>query len=533
MSERWTVHQGDALALLRAMETHSVDAVVCDPPAGIGFMNAEWDKDKGGRDSWIAWLAEIFTEVRRVAKPGAHALVWSLPRTSHWTAFGVENAEWVLRDQLLHLFATGFPKNHRIDLALDKAAGAEREIGGLTNTKCSYFPGECLGHGRSENDPLGVTKHALPSLPATAAPQQWQGWGSALKPSAENWWLARAPLSEDTLAANVVRWGTGALHIDACRIGYASDEDMAAAAAAAAQRACRDQNENRLGYGRFEDGPGSLAGFYEKQALGRWPAHLLLSHAEECEKIGTVKVRGHKGYPGGPGGSSSQLTQRGMKSTRTEAWAGHADVDGAETVEEWRCVDGCPVRLLDEQSGDRPGMSGGGAHKPGYAGGMFGGIDSPGTSRGDSGGASRFFFCAKPTTAERELGLEDFIPRRVNDGRETEIDNPYQRGETQRKNIHTTVKSVALMRWLVRLITPPGGLVLDPFAGSGTTGIAAMLEGHRFVGCELDEEHARIARARIGFAATNPKAFDPEARRTAKKPDERQMGLFGFGGVPK
>lgn len=123
----WTVHHADALAALREMETHSVDAIVTDPPAGIAFMNAEWDKDKGGRDAWIAWLAEVFTEARRVVKPGAHALVWALPRTSHWTAFGLENAGWTLRDRVSHLFGTGFPKSRDV-FRLDILPDIERQL---------------------------------------------------------------------------------------------------------------------------------------------------------------------------------------------------------------------------------------------------------------------------------------------------------------------------------------------------------------------------------------------------------------------
>jgi site-specific DNA-methyltransferase (adenine-specific) len=395
---RWTLHHGDALATLRTMPTASVDAIVTDPPAGIAFMNAEWDKDKGGRDAWIAWLAEVFTEARRVAKPGTHALVWALPRTSHWTATGLENAGWELRDRVAHFFGTGFPKSHNLD-------------------------------------------------------GEWDGWGTALKPAVEDWHLARAPFA-GTVAANVAVHGTGALHIDACRIAASARPLIVSGTGTASP------SDGWGGIGLGSRAAGSTD-------VGRWPAHLVLD--EEA------------------------------------------------------------AALLDEQSGDCPGMSGGGEGDRELS--MFGigGVTKPETVRGDSGGASRFFFCAKPSTAEREMGLDGFVSTTVDDGRAITNDTAYQRGATQRRNIHPTVKSVALMRWLMRLITPPNGLVLDLFTGSGTTGIAAMCEGFCFVGCEAEAPFAAIARARIAFAAANPRAFDPETAKPAKA-DPRQADLFGRTG---
>ena len=276
--------------------------------------------------------------------------------------------------------------------------------------------------------------------PALAA---LDGWGTALKPAVEDWYLARAPMSEKTVAANVARWGTGALAIDACRIG-------------------------------IDGGTGG----------GRWPAHLLLSHSPGC-------------------------TQE----------------DGTETIERWECVAGCAVAVLDAQSGITKTNGGGGRISMGYNGAA---CERVAISRsGDSGGASRFFYCSKPSTVEREMGLDDFTPATTDDGRETVNDTAYQRGATKRRNVHPTVKSVALMRWLMRLITPPGGVVLDLFAGSGTTGIAAMCERFRFVGVEAEAEFARIARARIAYAAANPRAFDPSGPSKAVPVDQRQITFIG------
>ena len=179
--------------------------------------------------------------------------------------------------------------------------------------------------------------------------------------------------------------------------------------------------------------------------------------------------------------------------------------------------------LLDAQSGDRPGMSGGGIHTS--SGGMFGAIDgNEGHLRGDSGGASRFFFCAKACRAEREAGLEHLEPIRRSDGRGKDIENPRLR-TTARRNHHPTVKPIALMRWLCRLVTPPGGLIVDPFTGSGTTGIAASVEGFSFAGCELSEEFARIARERIAYFVGRPDMADA-AEVASRNAERRQMELF-------
>ena len=188
---------GDALAVLPMLAANSVDAVVTDPPAGIGFMSAAWDHNKGGRAAWITWMTQIATECFRCLKPGGHALVWALPRTSHWTAMAWEDAGFEVRDCVYHLFAQGFPKSLNISKALDAMAGAEREAGTQYIAPDGRSRGIDLG---IQNGSFGAGKthyvaEKLVTTPATDTAKQWDGWGSALKPAAECWWLLRKPLN--------------------------------------------------------------------------------------------------------------------------------------------------------------------------------------------------------------------------------------------------------------------------------------------------------------------------------------------------
>lgn len=345
-TDRAALVVGDAQVLLATIGSGTIDALVTDPPAGIGFMGKDWDGDKGGRDQWVAWLASVMCEALRVLKPGAHALVWALPRTSHWTATALEDAGFEVRDVVMHLFGTGFPKS-------------------LTS------------------------KTGMP-----------EGQGTALKPAAEHWLLCRKPLV-GTVARNVAAYGTGGLNIDGCRIAHASEADKASATP-----------QGKVIRNNFAPGE-ARAGVETSRpdtSLGRWPAHLTLD--EEAAAL-------------------------------LDAQSGHLHARGNRTAKVQRIAPS-PVGILAGmervESGDP----------------------------GDSGGASRFFYCAKPSRKERGKG-----------------------------NMHPTVKPVALMRWLCRLVTPPGGTILDPFAGSGTTGEAALVEGFGFIGFEQSDEYAVVAKSRL------------------------------------
>ncbi len=404
----------DCLEALVQLDDDCIDSLVTDPPAGISFMGKDWDSDKGGSAEWIAWMTDVAKECLRVMKPGAHGFVWAIPRTSHWTATALELAGFEIRDVVTHLFGSGFPKSLDVSKAIDKAAGAEREVTRAGQTKALEFAGKF----------------------DQAAAKQWSGWGTALKPASEHWILIRKPLGEKTVAKNVLKHGTGGINIDASRVE-----------GKAASRAGGDLS-NRVT--AFEGGERVRTDF-ESHSQGRFPANLVLSCC------------------------------------------------GQDPHE-----DGCAVAELDAQSGHiasgyrmNPSTQSGSAfHKNGGAG-----------ERGykDSGGASRFFYCAKTSKSERNAGLDEFTAKsnQEREGRTGQNNSKVrpdgsERAPTAHPNNHPTVKPQRLMEYLIGMITPPNGTVLDPFMGSGSTGVAAKRLGFKFIGIEREQEYHAIAEARIG-----------------------------------
>ena len=398
---RWAVVEGDAAAAVRALPAGCLDAVVTDPPSGIAFMGAEWDRDKGGRAQWVAWLAEVLGLARAATRDGGRALVWSLPRTSHWTGCAVEDAGWSIESTITHLFGTGWPKGQ-----------------------------------------------------------------SQLKPAAETWWLARTGRSE-------------ALNIEACRVGTASTRGMGSGRSAAWEG-------------------GAMAGAVTGSSEGRYPPNVVLSHSPGCVLTGNA----------------------------------------------WECAEGCPVRELDEQSGELTSNAVTRAVERGLGyGGGAGSVLQP--REKDTGTASRFFpqfpadpavfgYHAKPSRAERDAGVS--LDARPADAYAAHRHRRME-GEPERfdgapvgrcANTHPTVKSIALMRWLVRLVSQRGQVILDTFAGSGTTGVAALAEGRRVILIEREPRYAEIARQRCEsgtFDLGVPVRVAPKAAPVAADP--RQLSLLG------
>jgi DNA modification methylase len=508
--ERWCVVHSEALAALREMPDCSVDSVVTDPPAAIKFMGATWDADKGGREQWVRWLTQIMAECLRVLKPGGHALVWSLPRTSHWTGTALERAGFEIRDVVAHLFGSGMPKSLNVSKGIDQRNGTTDQRVVLH----TYTAGGNAGTPTAEKGgtySVGCENSAPIELTVTSGgcedAKQWDGFGTGLKPSAEFWWLARKPF-KGTLVDNVLAHGCGCLNVDSCRVSTDwTERPPSWHASGHSAKPEADKIAAPPGIG------------IQCHPAGRWPANLVLSHV--CRQWFALRT-----------GDDESCTGE-------------------------RCVAGCPVRTLGEQGGESCSSGGmtpgvGGANRA-----IFGYGDKVGANSGglgDSGTSSRFFnqfrphpldditpflYQAKPSRREKELGCEH-LPK-VSRGKATKRKDGAPGTLNARagagskggaRNVHSTVKPVELMRWLARLVTPPSGVCLDPFCGSGTTGVACILEGFRFIGIEMNNvtnvesddyaPYVTIARARISHSAS----WKPPVV-TDKEREPKQRSLFG------
>jgi DNA modification methylase len=332
-----TIIHGDCLERMREIPDGTVDAIVTDPPGGIHFLGKSWDHNRGSRDSWIDWLTLRLTECRRVVKPGARALVWAIPRTSHWTGMAIEDAGWIIEDRVAHLFGQGFPKAK-----------------------------------------------------------------SKLKPACEDWWIARKP------SKNVPP-----LNIDDCRVS--TNGELVPIF----------QTDGGRKFEQTHTQPERRTKQVGTSDVGRWPANVALTCCGETPH-----------------------------------------------------VEGCPVAILDEQSGtlspgEIPSRASLGLYKMSGQNTRPYHTDTPvesGHTRVvlDSGGASRFYFCGKASPEDRGDG-----------------------------NTHPTVKSTDLMRWLIKLVTQPRELVLDPFAGSGSTLVACYQTDRQCIGIEADIDYIPIIKQRV------------------------------------
>ena len=474
-TERFTLHHGNCLDVLRTMPDNSVDAIVTDPPYGLEFMGKEWDapwKNSGtvlddpasvggfqdgaggnpysrsriryGRENGAAvgfqlWFHEIAVELLRVLKPGGHLLAFGGTRTYHRLACAVEDAGFEIRDSLHWLYGSGFPKSLDVSKAIDKAAGAERVV---TGTKRVTPKGVSAAETRTASAAGafgGEAKDVPITAPATDDAHRWQGWGTALKPAHEPIVLARKPFA-GTVAANVLEHGTAALNIDATRIGRQPTD-----VSVAGRRTATFGTQETVSGG---DGSGG----WTQNDAGRWPPNVL--HDGDPEIV--------ERFP-----TTSTWAAKNPKQYETDSVFG---------------VGGINFGKADEGSAAR----------------FF-----PALGFDDTDAAS-FLYCAKPNKKERNAGL-DHLPKQQGGGMAGTADKSLKTGSGNERdgtaqNFHPTVKPLALMRWLVRLVTPPDGVVLDPFAGSGTTLCAALLESKQAVGIEMTDDYLPIIRGRVAWA---------------------------------
>ena len=423
------LYHGDCLDVLPELEAGSFDSVVTDPPYGLSFMGQGWDRGVPGKEFW--------GEVLRVAKPGAHLLAFGGTRTHHRLMCAIEDAGWELRDTLMWVYGSGFPKSLDVSKAIDKAAGVERTRGERQwsgGQRRSGIMGENLGTQT-------LVKYDLPVLPSA---KQWHGWGTSLKPAWEPILLARKPLA-GTVVANVLEHRTGALNVDGCRVGTNVET-------------WPSSRRNGSGNGRTcaLGSGGAYTATTGDAPAGRWPANLIHDGSEEVVGLFPENVKGGShNIPKGWRGFNNN-----GKPTEAKQLGSYKDAGSAARF--FKCC------LDDDPEDDE---------------------------------VRRLVYCAKASRADREDGLEEMEGRvqGVRGGEEDDLSEG--KGPTRAtRNHHPTVKPTALMRYLCRLVTPPGGIVLDPFAGSGSTGKGAVLEGFQFVGIELDAGYCEIASRRIAAA---------------------------------
>lgn len=437
--------KGNCLETLKTLDADSVDSIVTDPPYELGFMGKSWDA------SGIAYNAELWGECLRVLKPGGHLLAFSGSRTYHRMVVAIEDSGFEIRDQIMWLYGSGFPKSKNVALSIDKGEGHSNR-GKAIPTASKY-------QATDVEEKNKLTSNPVPPYEARSeAAQQWQGWGTALKPAHEPIVVARKPLI-GTVANNVLTYGTGGLNIDGSRVGT-SDTPRTG------NTDPSEATQTAFGTGWQKSGT--------TPPEGRFPANIVITHSPDCEQVGTKEDTLNEGSNNRSNGNINF----GMADNRD------TQVPKSVSVPIWECVEDCPARELDESSRYFTQTT---YTEPDYP---------------------QFLYCAKAGKKERNAGLEEFEAKREADRVKDDGaggDNPRNRSNNAKQNFHPTVKPLTLMRHLVKLVTPPNGTVLDPFLGSGTTAMAATLEGFQWIGCEMTEDYWPIIEARMEWAAQQPR----------------------------
>jgi site-specific DNA-methyltransferase (adenine-specific) len=506
--KKQVVINGDNVELLKKYPDNYFDSVVTDPPYGLG-------KEPNANDMLKAWLDNGYLEVMgsgfmgkewdsfvpqpifwkevfRVLKHGGHVVAFYGTRTYDWGVMAMRLSGFEIRDCIQWIYGSGFPKSFNVSKGIEgKLTIGSSNTNAFKNlkgdkkvVKNGYTKMQFENGIRPSNYNDTTSGNYVENVNYTSEEaKKWKGWGSALKPANEPIVLARKPLEKGlSIAENVMKYGTGAINIDASRIGNELIKG---------QKAGQGFN-NVKGFGvNTKIGDESAKEYISEAINGRFPANVLLTHHPDCKCIGIKKVG--SGKEGGYNYEGNVYDVEGFVPKNSP----NANSNyGEEIVEDWDCHDDCPIKILDEQSGI------------------------------DSGGASRFFYVAKTSQWERNYGLEGFEEKQIF-GDEGETFVGLSNSKKPSKNVHPTIKPIKLMQYLVRMITPPNGIVLDPFCGSGTTGIACKIDDFEFVGLELNEEYVQIAQTRIeSFDAE--KVFIDETKiyemRTKKEDDENDYG---------
>lgn len=481
---------GNSIELLKDFEENSIDSIVTDGPYGLGFMGKEWDKftSKEYQDFSFEWGSQAL----RVLKPGGLVASFSAPKKYHRMVCGLEDAGFTIKDMINWCFGSGFPKSLNISLAINKLLGGSIEKGEMIVAPDgqTYDKRKKIGNPLTDNCYGGdiiEEEDLYEKIPTHPKALELKGWGTGLKPAHEPIVLAQKPYGK-TYAENVLKWGVGGLNIDDCRIKYqpTGEDSRVYDPEKNIIRVKREASKHTVSFP-------AMSMPYAKPK-GRWPSNMILTHHPECNLIGEKRVK-----------TSTLLATHNIDneeiknrlSIKAENSRRDYGKEGYDIVNAYDCHPECPVRMLDEQSGDQPT-----SFRPNLIGknyesdSMFGqgGNMSFRNQHKDKGGASRFFYCAKAHKSERNVGCEDLYWEKTKEGFKRITENQYDMLPTEKSakgNPVSTLKPINLMRYIARLITPTNGVVLDPFAGSGTTGIACIIEGFNYILIEKRESFVK------------------------------------------
>ena len=481
---KYKILEGSMLDILPTLEENSFDSCITDPPYELNFMGKGWDR------SGIAFKKETWQQVYRVLKPGAYLCAFGGSRTFHRIACAIEDAGFEIRDTIMWLYGSGFPKSFNVGKAVEGLLTL-----GTSNTTAQHkLNGEKLDKGNwglcklqkeqeyrdKDYDTEGEVNYRLGKLnPTTEEGKKWSGYGTCLKPAYEPIIVARKPI-EKSVAENVLKYGCGAINIDECRVG---NETIKGGTAPDFKDVAKKQKEisgvGCLSFGQVEN----AERIELKDHEGRFPSNVILTYDE----TDFDEVCGGMPYTKSTGGSGEASTTKCFSNVK----CGSTINTGAN----------------------------------------LGGL-------GDEGSASRYFYCAKASKKDRDEGLDMFEEKQTTDGcirENSETARMYGANSISKKNIHPTVKPIDLMQYLVRMFTPKGGAILEPFAGSGSTGKATMFENrernanYTITMIEITHEYIPIIKARCDYAINKYKYDDEKALRERKEKGELNIFDFDYG----